>query len=249
MSIDNKKVIVCDLDGTLTESKLILSKEMADVLCGVLRRHFLVVISGGAFSQFQKQFLSHFSCSSELMQNLLLFPTSGSTCYKYNNGEWKQIYNEALTSKEREKIKKAFEEAIIESRLDLTPIYGEIIEDRNSQITFSGHGQEAPIEIKENWDKDQSKRKQITEILKRKIPEFEIRIGGMTSIDVTRQGIDKAYAIQKIESLLNVSDDDIVFVGDALYKGGNDASTKKTGVDYIQEDGPRETIELLRQFM
>ena len=39
------------------------------------------------------------------------------------------------------------------------------------------------------------------------------------------------------------------FVGDALYKGGNDAPVKKTGVDYIQESGPGETIEFLRGYL
>ncbi len=71
----------------------------------------------------------------------------------------------------------------------------------------------------------------------------------MTSIDVTRQGIDKAYAIGKIRQLLNVTDDQILFVGDALYKGGNDAAVKKTDVDFIQEDGPLATLELLKQYI
>ncbi len=249
MDIHNKKVIVCDLDGTLAESKSALSVEMADILCQILRRHYLVIISGGAFFQFQKQFLSHFSCPPELMQNLFLFPTSGSTCYKYDGGEWKQIYNEELTQEEREKIKESFKEAILELKLDLSPTYGELLEDRGAQVTFSGHGQEAPIEVKESWDRDQNKRRQIMDILKRKIPEFEIRIGGTTSIDVTRKGIDKSYAIGKIKNLLNVLDEDIIYVGDALYKGGNDASVKKTEVDFIQEDGPSEVIEFLRQYL
>jgi len=250
MSI-NKKVIVCDLDGTLAESKSVLSREMAEVLYEVLRRHFLVVVSGGTYHQFQKQFLSQFSCPPELLQNLFLFPTSGSTAYKYDisSGQWEQIYNEVLTEEEKEKIKSAFKEFIAETGLDLVSPYGDIIEDRGSQITFSGRGQEAPFEAKKTWDPDQSKRLELLWFLKKKIPEFEIRIGGMTSIDVTRRGIDKAYAIEKIKNLMGVSSEDIIFVGDALYKGGNDSSVKKTDVDFIQEGGPDETIELLRQFI
>ena len=92
------------------------------------------------------------------------------------------------------------------------------------------------------------KRREIKAVLEKKIPEFEIRMGGMTSIDITRKGIDKAYAIQKIKSIMGVLDEDIIFVGDALYKGGNDSSVKKTEVDFIQEDGPLEAVEFLRQF-
>ncbi|MCX6701790.1 MAG: HAD-IIB family hydrolase [Candidatus Zambryskibacteria bacterium] len=249
--MDNKKVIVCDLDGTLAESKSTLSPEMAEVLCKVLHRHFLVIISGGKYSQFQKQFLSYFSCEPEFLKNLFLFPTNGSTCYIYDteNNNWKQSYNELLSPEEREKIIRAFNETIMELGLNLGKAYGEVVEDRGSQITFSAIGQEAPLEVKKTWDPDQTKRKEFVHILKNKIPEFEIRIGGMTSIDVTHKGIDKAYAIQKIKDLLKVTDDDIVFVGDALYKGGNDASVKETEVDFIQDSGPDETLGLLRQYL
>jgi HAD superfamily hydrolase (TIGR01484 family) len=251
MGINNKKIIVCDLDGTLAESKSAISDEMVQVLCDVLRQHFLAIVSGGTYSQLQRQVLLQLSCPQELLENLLLFPTNGSTCYKYNieNKQWEQIYNEVLTTEERKKIKIALTEAATELNLPMVGDYGEIIEDRESQVTFSGCGQEAPIEVKASWDPDQQKRQNIIELLKRKIPDFEIRIGGMTSIDITRRGIDKAYAVKKIQDLTSIGSEDIVFVGDALYKGGNDASIKKTEVDYIQEDGPNETMEFLRGYL
>jgi phosphomannomutase len=251
MSINNKKIIVCDLDGTLAESKSAISGEMVVVLCEILRQHFLAIVSGGTYSQLQKQFLSQFSCPNDLLEKLFLFPTNGSTCYKYNSEskQWEQLYNEVLNIKEREQIKKALIEAITELNLTTSSNYGEIIEDRESQITFSGCGQNAPIEIKILWDPDQEKRLRIVEILSRKIPDFEIHIGGMTSIDITRRGIDKAYAIKKIQDLTNIENQDIVFIGDALYKGGNDASIKKTEVDYIQVNSPNETIDCLREYL
>ncbi len=246
-----KKVIVCDLDGTLTESKSTLSQSMAEVLCQILSKHFLVVISGGTFSQFQKQFLSQLSCGPELLQNLYLFPTMGGACYTYDLASlnWKEIYNEELSLSERKEIVKALNQAMLESGLDFTSSYGDIIEDRGSQVTFSGRGQQAPIDMKKTWDPDKSKRRLIIKLLKKKIPQFEINIGGITSIDITKKGIDKAYAISKIKELLNVTDDDVIFVGDALYKGGNDAPVKKTDVDFIQQSGPDETIELLKQYI
>jgi HAD superfamily hydrolase (TIGR01484 family) len=251
MSINNKKAIVCDLDGTLAESKSAISEEMSGVLCGVLRNHYLAIVSGGTYNQFQKQFLANFTCPPEFLTNLYLFPTNGSVCYKYDAGasEWKQLYAEVLSQEQREKIINAINESINELGLNLAPSYGEIVEDRGSQVTFSGCGQEAPVSVKELWDPDQTKRREIKSVLERKIPEFEIRMGGMTSIDITRRGIDKAYAVDKIKAIMNVSDEDIIFVGDALYKGGNDSSVKKTEVDFIQKDGPGETIEFLRQFV
>ncbi len=249
--MNNKKVIVCDLDGTLAVSKSPLSKDMAEVICHILSRYYFAVVSGGSYRQFEKQFISQLHCEPFLLKNLSLFPTMGSTCYLYDeeNKAWKQMYDEQIPESDRKKIIKALEDSVKESGIDVSGAEGPLIEDRGSQVTFSGQGQNAPISIKEIWDPDQSKRKKIVNILNKKISNFEIRIGGATSIDITKKGIDKAYAIGKIKKLLSVTDDDIIFIGDALYKGGNDASVKNTGVDFIQQSGPNETIELLSRYM
>ena len=73
------------------------------------------------------------------------------------------------------------------------------MEDRGSQITFSALGQQAPLKNKEKWDSDFAKRKNIKAILDTYIPEFSVRMGGTTSIDITKPGIDKAYGIRKTE--------------------------------------------------
>ena len=248
--MDPKKVIACDLDGTLAQSKSPLTTEMAEVINELLSKYFFAVISGGNFAQFQKQFLPGIVVSDERIKNLYLFPTMGTACYTFDEkkSDWSRLYYEPLGEEERGKIIKAFEDLIKENKLDHVQTYGEIIEDRGTQVTFSALGQQAPVSEKEKWDSDQKKRTEFVEFLKKKIPEFEISIGGATSIDVTKKGLDKAYAIGKIKEIMKVGDNDIVFIGDALYKGGNDSAVKKTAVDYIQEDGPAETLELLRRY-
>ena len=51
---------------------------------------------------------------------------------------------------------------------------------------------------------------------------------------MTRKGIDKAYGIEQICKLLKFKKEEIVFVGDALFEGGNDYPVKSTGVRCIQ---------------
>lgn len=246
-----KKVIVCDLDGTLTQSKSPLSLEMAEVISLVLKKHFFVVISGGAFQQFEKQFLSYLKCPKEDLENLIIFPTMGGSCFMYDakQEKWNKLYEEKLTDKEINKIFSAFEKAIKKLKLDLSGNYGAILENRETQVTFSGRGQNAPIGEKEKWDPDQSKRRSIIKILEKEIPEFDLKLGGISSIDVTKKGINKAYAIERLKKILNLKDDEIIFLGDALYRGGNDESVKTTGVDFIQESGPEETLGFLSQYM
>ena len=120
-------------------------------------------------------------------------------------------------------------------------VWGEVIEDRGSQITFSALGQQAPLEEKDRWDPDFAKRKKIKAILDALIPDFSVRMGGATSIDITKPGIDKAYGVRKLRELLGISLKKMIFIGDALFAGGNDYPAEEAGVVSIPVQGPNET--------
>lgn len=245
--IKNKKLIVFDLDGTLTESKKKLDSEMAGLLRKLLLKKEVAVIGGGSCEQFQKQFLAFLKGSPAELKNLYLFPTSGASFYCWKNEKWQKVYEEKLTTSEKRKIQKAFQLAFEEiSYIDPAKVYGEIIEDRGSQITFSALGQIAPLKAKEKWNEKTDRRQEIKKSLERFLPEFEIRLGGLTSIDVTHHGIDKAYGIRQIMKSLKARKDDLLFVGDALYEGGNDFPVKKEGIEAVAVKGPDETKKLIK---
>jgi len=90
------------------------------------------------------------------------------------------------------------------------------------------------------------KRKKIKAILDTLLPEFSVRIGGATSIDVTKPGIDKAYGIRKLRDLLGISLEEMIYIGDALYVGGNDYPAKETGVECIAVKDPDETKRVIQ---
>jgi len=123
--------------------------------------------------------------------------------------------------------------------------WGEIIEDRGSQITFSALGQQAPLEEKKKWDPDFAKRQQMKTRLEQLIPEFSVRLGGTTSVDVTKPGIDKAYGIAKLRDTLGITIREMLFVGDALFPGGNDFPAKTAGVVSIQVRDPNESKRVI----
>ena len=112
-------------------------------------------------------------------------------------------------------------------------LWGAQIEDRVSQVTFSALGQAAPVASKSAWDPDGEKKRKLQAYVADLIPAFEVRVGGSTSIDVTRPGIDKAYGIAKLIELLGLTKKDVVFVGDRLGEGGNDHPVKAMGVDCL----------------
>jgi phosphomannomutase len=234
-----KKLIVFDLDGTLAESKSSLDARMAELLHELLGMVKVAVISGGDWPQFQKQLLSNLP-NDERLVSLFLLPTCGTKFFQYAGG-WKKLYSEDFTIEEKQKIASSLERAVGAAGCKVERVWGETIEDRGSQITYSALGQQAPLEEKHKWDADFAKRKKIKGILDMLIPEFSVRMGGATSIDVTKSGIDKAYGIRKLRDLLGISVTEMIFIGDALFEGGNDAPVKETGVASISVRGPEET--------
>jgi hypothetical protein len=238
-----KKLIVFDLDGTLAESKSSLDTEMASLFSNLLNIVKVAVISGGDWPQFEKQVLSNLP-HDEHLKNLSLLPTCGTKFYQYAD-DWKKIYSEDFTVDEKKKIISSLKQAIESAGFKFAKVWGEQIEDRGSQITFSALGQQAPIEEKKKWDTDFTKRKKIKALLDKLIPEFSVRLGGTTSVDVTKPGIDKAYGIRKLRDTLNITIDEMIFIGDALFPGGNDYPAEEAGVASIRVRDPNESKRVI----
>src|SRR5271154_3284642 len=165
-----KKLIVFDLDGTLAESKASLDAEMATLLNSLLGIVKVSVISGGAWQQFEKQVLAHLSHDKRL-KNLSLLPPCGTKFYKYES-HWELLYSEDFPAGEKKKIISSLEQATEAADVKPARTWGELIEDRGSQITFSGLGQQAPLEEKKKWDPDFAKRKKIKAFLDKLVSEF-----------------------------------------------------------------------------
>jgi len=239
-----KQLIVFDLDGTLAESKSSLDAEMSKLLHNLLDVIKVAVISGGNWPQFEKQVLSKLP-HDECLENLYLLPTCGTKFYKYLAGDWKKLYSEDFTNAEKKKIIGSLTKAIEETGFKENKVWGEIIEDRGSQITYSALGQQSPLEEKKKWDPDFAKRKKIKIILDKLIPEFSVRLGGTTSVDITKPGIDKAYGIKKLQDILGIAIIDMIFIGDALFPGGNDYPAKEAGVLSIKVRDPNESKRVI----
>jgi HAD superfamily hydrolase (TIGR01484 family) len=238
-----KKLIVFDLDGTLAPSKSSLDTEMSSLLHDLLGVVKVAVISGGAWLQFERQVLSKLPQDGQLA-SLSILPTCGTQFFQYT-GQWKRLYAEDFTANEKEKIVSSLNKAAVTAGFPVEKTWGEIIEDRGSQITYSALGQQAPLEEKVKWDSDFAKRKKIKTILDALIPEFSVRLGGATSIDVTKPGIDKAYGINKLRDILGIPLKEMIYVGDALFPGGNDYPAEQAGVISIPVRGPNETKQVI----
>src|SRR6185369_17189698 len=153
-----KDLIVFDLDGTIVLTKSNMDKEMSGLIGRLLAAKKVAIIGGGKYALFQSLFLKQLKVPKTLLKNLFLFPTTSTSFYRYDNG-WKLIYYHPLTKQQRKKIKKTFQQVFKEiGYRHPKKVYGKLIEDRGTQVTFSALGQDVVkvlgkkgVDLKEKW--------------------------------------------------------------------------------------------------
>ncbi len=231
-----KKLLAFDLDDTLAVTKSPISDRMADLLGQILESFEVCIISGGRFEQFKTQVIDRLHVDSRRLNRMHLMPTCGTRYYRYDelDSEWRLQYAEDLSDEQKQQIQDVLEASAKELGLWEESPAGDIIEDRGSQITFSALGQKATPEDKYSWDPNGTKKASLRDLAAQFLPGLEVRAGGSTSIDVTREGIDKAYGMQKLIDTIGMSKDEILFFGDNLKEGGNDYPVKAFGIDSIE---------------
>lgn len=243
-----KKVIAFDLDDTLAVTKSAISDRMGELLVQLLEHYDVCIISGGKFEQFKKQVVDRLEAPVHKLNRMHLMPTCGTRYYRYDelNRDWKLQYAEDLTPEEKKDIIKITEIATKKEGLWPENPYGDVIEDRGSQVSISFLGQQAPAEKKYEWaDKHSDDRLKVRAAIAEQLPEYEVRAGGSTTIDITRIGIDKAYGMKKLTEAIDISDDEILFIGDKLDEGGNDYPVKAMGIDTIAVERWEDTVLVL----
>src|SRR4051812_21557797 len=104
------EIVAFDLDGTLAESKLPIRKDMARLLQELAQHLKISVISGGSYSNFEKQVLSVWKeslPSDAINENLILLPLDGMECHEYErHSGWKKVYQRKFPNELKEKVMK-----------------------------------------------------------------------------------------------------------------------------------------------
>lgn len=251
MDYGSKRIIIADLDGTLSEDRTPISKETARLVSELLRQRRFAVVTAARWSRLKYQVLDVLEGSSQrkMLSGLYLLPQSATRFYRLSSGRWKSLYAENLSLAERKRIKGAIRAWIKSHKGEGNVNYERLIDDRISQVSFAMIGRDTPLAIKKKWDPSGEKKRKVAKFLEGHIPEFGIGIGGTSTIDITRKGLDKSYGIKKIRERLGYKDREMVFIGDRLFKGGNDYPVRKTGIDCIQVNSVAETNKVLRDII
>lgn len=252
-----KKIVAFDLDGTITESNQLITEEMAVLLSKLLSNTKVGIITGASFEKMKYQLTAFWdyinsSKKENLLVNLILLPANGSVCYEMNKDtcDWQLTSKEDIVLEGKEKIVETLEDLISSGKYDISknPI-GKLIVDKGKQMSLSTLGADAPLSLKKPWDQDKEKRKKIIEDLKLKLPEFEILIGGNTTIDILPKGFNKGVGLKHLLEKFNYSISDMIFVGDAIFPGGNDYPAFEAGIESLKVSGPEETAKIIENFI
>lgn len=234
-------VWVFDLDGTLAESKQPITPTIAEMLTNLTKLHRVAILSGATLGQIQTQVLD-------------LIPDTPITVYACAGATYQRPNQQPVTSwipePHRLQIMEQME-AIVKllGFWELNPV-GDIIEDRQSQITFSALGQHAYPEQKAAWDADKTKRKTIIKHLTPYLKligdgQYTAHLGGSTSIDVTRH--TKREAITLIAEHHQVEASQIIYVGDDFGADGNDYPVLATEAQCVNVRNWLHTNQIVKQ--
>jgi phosphomannomutase len=243
-------LVAFDLDDTLAPSKGTISRRIADLLVALLHKADVAIISGGNEQQFRTQVIAQLGdVDAAVLARLHLLPTCGTRYLRHDGVDFTPLYAHDLSVDEKSAALTALREEAERLGLWEAEPWGDILEDRGSQITFSALGQRAPRDAKHDWDPTGAKREALRDAVAPRLPGLEVRSGGSTSIDITRAGIDKAYGMQRLAELTGIPLGSMLFYGDRLDEGGNDYPVLALGVPSIAVDGWEDTAARLDELL
>ena len=242
------RVIAFDLDNTLAVSKQPMKPDMTSCLTRLTQLVPVAIITGGRWELVASQILNVLGEDADL-RHLHLMPTSGSSYYQWDGDCWRCVYSRTLSQDDRDATIASLTRHAKEQGIWPEHAWGNLIEDRGSQITFSALGQQAPTDAKQAWDPDDMKKSRLVEAVRKDLPHLRVRAGGYTSVDVSEANIDKAFAVHELARRLDVLPSQIVFVGDRMTPDGNDYPAAEAGAIALRVSGPEDTVVLCERLI
>lgn len=248
----NPKAFIFDMDGTLTESRRCITEQTLSALKR-LSPSKLYLVTGSDMVKVVEQMgsdvlLERFervmACNGTRVWNCNLDMDDEMLSY-----EPELIHKVSLTDYYSQADVNHIVSTLLKLAADNHTKYktGTFVEWRDSQINFSLIGRNCTLEQRDDyakWDDKSGERDKAIEQLREAFKGWGLsfRKGGQISIDITRKGWDKSYALQSIKE----SPEDCVFFGDRIEGNGNDSDIAVLCGAYHEVSGPEETVEIIK---
>ena len=213
------KIYIFDVDGTLTPSRLPMTKKFQKFFKEWIKKNKFYLVTGSDLPKLQEQ-MCFYDIEAEG-----IFTCCGNQFWKPDpsivNTSAELIYDNKFEM--TNKLKSSLEVMLMSSQYPHR--YGNHIEDRGSMVNFSVVGRNCTQEQREEyyeWDKEKGERRKMSIFLKNKFKDLDAVIGGQISIDIYPKGNDKSQVLNVIEQERLVPPNEYIFIGDGIENGGND---------------------------
>ncbi|PFH51037.1 hypothetical protein AMATHDRAFT_75229 [Amanita thiersii Skay4041] len=214
------KLVLFDMDGTLTPARQRASQEMIDILRQLRKKVVIGIVGGSDQAKISEQMqVGDFDVIRDFDY---AFAENGLMAYKMGQ----QLPSQSFIKFVGEDRYKELANFILHyiADLDIPVKRGTFIEFRNGMVNVSPIGRNATTQERhdfEAYDKQHGVRAAFVKVLQEKFADYGLTysIGGQISFDVFPNGWDKTYALRHVES---ERFEEIHFFGDKTYKGGND---------------------------
>ena len=213
------KIYIFDVDGTLTPSRLPMTKEFQKFFKEWIKKNKFYLVTGSDLPKLQEQ-MCFYDIEAEG-----IFTCCGNQFWLPNPSV--PIQSADLIYDNKFKVPRKLNKLLgtILSNSIYPHRYGNHIEDRGSMVNFSIVGRDCTQEQRDEyykWDKEKGERKIIANAIKEKFPDLDAVIGGQISIDIYPKGMDKSQVLNVIEQERLVPPNEYIFIGDGIENGGND---------------------------
>lgn len=245
---DMPNALIFDMDDTLAESFTPPSESILNKLVALSRSVPVAIMSGAAFERMERDILKRMPKEPTDVQ-LYVFSDSAAQCHRWQKDHWSEAYTFPLSPEERTHIKTVLKDAITQSGIYADAPDTSRILDRATSVAFTALPESVAQDEKKAWDPSGEKRHKIVSLVREQLPEYEVLIGGKTTVDVTRLGITKAYGVEWLAKELNLATNTMLFIGDGFYAGGNDAAVIPTGIQTKEIKSPKETEDIIDGFL
>ena len=213
------RIFIFDVDGTLTPSRLPMTKEFQKFFKQWIKKNKFYLVTGSDLPKLQEQ-MCFYDIEAEG-----IFTCCGNQFWKPDpsivNTSAELIYDNKFEM--TNKLKSSLEVMLMSSQYPHR--YGNHIEDRGSMVNFSVVGRNCTQEQREKyyeWDKEKGERRKMSIFLKNKFKDLDAVIGGQISIDIYPKGNDKSQVLNVIEQERLIPPSEYIFIGDGIENGGND---------------------------
>ena len=256
--MNNKTIILFDMDGTLTPARLPADKQVGTSLAKLSKHAKIGIVTGSDFDYLTQQCKSLWDGIATVSpEDIYLLPCNGTKLYTWESGRWQlqesvnmreEMGDEKFDQLVKVLISAQFNFACLPHKLPLT---GHFISYRDSMINWCPIGRNANDKERKKfikYDEENNMRNVIAPGLQNLTDNLfgpnivQFALGGNTSIDIYPEGWDKTYALKYFP------DYECWFVGDRCEENGND----KTIYDALSSQGrayktkgPDDTIEII----